>query len=73
MPNSDFGFSGFSITSLIFNTFLDNFSIVGTPYLFESLTFLQSKIACASGLFFAVSINRETGCLELLSIVTSPA
>ena len=65
--------SGDKIRFFLENKSFDNFLIVGTPYLFRSFTFLHSKIAFTSGFFSAISIKRRTGCLFLLSIVTSPA
>jgi hypothetical protein len=61
ITNSDFGLFGFSSTPITLNNLFDIFSTVGTPYLLESLTFLQSNIAFTSGFFFAVSIKRKTG------------
>ena len=60
-------------TAIQENKLVDILSTVGTPYLLKSFIFLHNKIAFASGFFFAVSINRKTGCLDLLKIVTSPA
>ena len=52
MPNSDFGLFGFSINSLTVNIPLEDFLIVGTPYLLEFFTFLHNNITLASGFFF---------------------
>ena len=73
MPILDLGLTVFSSTPSTKYTVDALFLICSIPYLLASFTFLQTKIAEASGFFFAVSIKRKIGCLYLEMIDTSPA
>ena len=68
MPRLDLGLTGFSSTPSTKYTCDVLFLICIIPYLLVSFTFLQTKIAEASGFFFAVSIKRKIGCLNLETI-----